>query len=68
MNRTTSSKQGDTLDVICHRFFGQASVAYLPMMIAQNPHLNPVALLPYRSVVVLPNEHKPTGGVVKLWD
>lgn len=68
MNRTTLSRQGDTLDAICHRFFGQASMTYLPMIIAQNPHLNPVALLPYHSMVILPNENKPTRGMVKLWD
>lgn len=67
--RSTKSVQGDTLDLIAYRVFGDLANRYLPLMIAQNARLCPHAIIPTGTQVILPNDDKfvatPT---LKLWD
>ncbi len=67
--RTAISVQFDTLDAIAYRFFGSESNRYLPQIIELNSQFAPVAILPMRSVIILPDT--PTISplhTIKLWD
>lgn len=67
--RTTTARQGDTLDAIAYRFFGTDSGRFLSAMIEHNPKFCPIAVLPFGAVIVLPNiKATPTAATVKLWD
>lgn len=70
IQRTTTSQQGDTLDAIAYRFFGSQSNSYLPKVVDLNPQFTPTAILPMRSVVVLPfiAPIAQTQQSLKLWD
>jgi phage tail protein X len=67
---TALSQQGDTLDSLAFRVYGQDSVALLPQLIDINPQLLPDAILPLHQLVRLPDQpvermQRPT---LKLWD
>lgn len=67
--RTILALQNDTLDAIAHRVYGSRSKSVLPTLIAANPNYAPMALLPYRSLIVLPNDNASTAAPsIKLWD
>lgn len=70
VKRTTQSQQGDTLDAIAYRFFGNQSTANLPTLIEMNPALVPQALLPPNTTVYLPF-NQPIAAKqqwLKIWD
>ena len=56
IKRTTQSQQGDTLDSIAYRFFGNSSNSHLPDLVKLNPTLTPNAILPMRTLVFLPSK------------
>lgn len=67
--RTTISQQYDTLDSIAYRQYGDRSADYLPDLVELNPHYTPAAILPMRSIIVLPQvaATMPSASI-KLWD
>lgn len=70
MSSAVLTQQGETLDALAFRVYGQDSVALLPQLIDINPTLLPVAILPTHSMVWLPDQpvertQRPT---LKLWD
>ena len=63
------TRQGDTLDYICWRQYGQQSGAVEAVLLA-NPGLADVgAVIPLDTVVVLPDLPKPASEVqpIRLW-
>ncbi|WP_110675344.1 tail protein X [Salinicola sp. RZ23] len=70
MSRTIRSVQGDTLDRICHRVYGQTA-GVTERVLDANPgiaDLGPV--LPSATVVALPDiaTQSPSTATVQLWD
>jgi phage tail protein X len=64
------AQQGESLDALAWRIYGQQTSALLPQLIDINPHLLPHAILPQHQVVWLPDQpvertQRPT---LKLWD
>lgn len=66
--RQVTSKQGDTLDMICQRSFGYTSAITEDVM-ALNPHIKNTAVLESGVTIVLPIA-KPvqTLPLIQLWD
>lgn len=66
--RQVTSKQGDTLDMICHRYFGYTRAITEDVM-AMNPHIKNTAVLESGVTIVLPIA-KPvqTLPLIQLWD
>lgn len=67
---TAIAQQGETLDALAWRVYGQHTRAVLPQLIDINPQLLPDAILPLHQVVWLPDQpvertQRPT---LKLWD
>lgn len=67
-HRTARARQGDTLDGICYRYFGDKSNALLPQMIALNPTTSPTAILPLGVQVILPKNEIQPNATIRLWD
>lgn len=63
-----SSRQGETLDLICHRFYGSTDT--FEAVLAANPHLaNLPPLLPIGTRITLPAiEPSARVDIVQLWD
>ena len=63
------AQQGDTLDVICVRYYGR-SAGVFETVLAANPGLADAGpLLPYGAAVSLPEvQTAPTAESVNLWD
>lgn len=67
--RTILAVQNDTLDAIAHRVYASRSTDILPKLIESNPNYSPVALLPHRAVIVLPDDNATAAAPsIKLWD
>ena len=66
--RQVTSKQGDTIDMICQRYFGYTS-AITEQVMSLNPHLKNTAVLESGVTIVLPIA-KPvqTLSIIQLWD
>lgn len=65
--RTITSVDGDVLDAIAYRFYGQTPGA-LEALIAANPDVERHgAHLPAGVVIVLPKLTSPTRAIVRLW-
>lgn len=67
---TAIAQQGETLDALAWRIYGQQTSQLLPQLIDINPNLLPHAVLPQHQVVRLPDQpvermQRPT---LKLWD
>ena len=61
--------QGDTLDVICNRYYGRTE-GVVETVLAANPGLAELgAVLPYGTGIELPDtDTAPTAETVNLWD
>lgn len=69
MTTTYRTAQGDTLDFICWKFYGQQSGAVEAVLLA-NPGLADLGpVLPENTVVTLPELPKPASEVqpIRLW-
>jgi len=70
MSRTVRSRQGDTLDLICHRVLGQTA-GVTEQVLELNPGLADLGpVLPHGTPVTLPDTPKQPQrtGTVQLWD
>jgi len=63
------AQQGDTLDVICVRYYGR-SAGVFETVLAANPRLADAGpLIPYGTAVELPQvQSVPTAESINLWD
>ncbi|AVR05511.1 tail protein X [Pluralibacter gergoviae] len=63
------AQQGDTLDVICVRYYGR-SAGVFETVLAANPGLADAGpLIPYGTAVELPQvQSAPTAESINLWD
>ncbi|HDT2600623.1 TPA: tail protein X [Klebsiella quasipneumoniae subsp. similipneumoniae] len=63
------AQQGDTLDMICARYYGRTEVVF-ESVLAANPGLAELgAVLPYGTVVELPDvQSSPVTETINLWE
>lgn len=69
MATTYKSSQGDTLDYICWRFYGQQSGAVEAVLVA-NPGLADLGpVIPANTMITLPDLQQPASEVqpIRLW-
>lgn len=66
--RNVVSRQGDTIDLICHRYFGITG-GVTEQVMAMNPHLIHYDLvLPSGVLITLPDSPKRTQkNIIQLW-
>ena len=70
MSTTYRTSQGDTVDIICWRFYGQQSGA-VEIVLAANPGLAGLGpVLPVDTQIVLPDLPRPASEArpIRLWD
>jgi len=61
--------QGDTLDVICHRYYGRTEEVFEAVLAASPGLAEFGAVLPYGTAIELPDtDTAPTAETVNLWD
>ncbi|OBX79126.1 tail protein X [Faucicola atlantae] len=66
--RQVTSKQGDTLDMICQRYFGYTA-AITEQVMSLNPHLRNIAVLASGVSITLPIAPPvQTLPIIALWD
>lgn len=64
------AQQGESLDALAWRIYGQQTSALLPQLIDINPEVLPHAILPQHYLVRLPDQpvERTTRPTLKLWD
>lgn len=69
MATTYTTKQGDTLDYVCWKFYAQQSGAVEAVMLANPGLADAGAVLPTNTVIVMPELAKPATTIqpIRLW-